>query len=71
VSKNLNAILLAILTLACNVNADASENQPNILFIFADDLSYETIGAHGLLDTIPRLKKAGSSGKKRSEKSAP
>jgi arylsulfatase A-like enzyme len=28
----------------------AESEKPNILFIFADDLSYETIGAHGLLD---------------------
>lgn len=28
----------------------APTEKPNILFIFADDLSYETIGAYGLLD---------------------
>ncbi|VGO12230.1 Arylsulfatase [Pontiella desulfatans] len=28
----------------------AETKKPNILFIFADDMSYETIGAHGLLD---------------------
>jgi len=50
VRKNLTVTILAILTLAFNFSADATKKQPNILFIFADDLSYETIGAHGLLD---------------------
>ncbi|MDF7799294.1 sulfatase-like hydrolase/transferase [Pontiellaceae bacterium B1224] len=27
-----------------------AETQPNIVFIFADDMSYETIGAYGMLD---------------------
>ncbi|MEP4078384.1 sulfatase-like hydrolase/transferase [Haloferula sp.] len=31
-------------------HAKASSGKPNILFIFADDMSFETIGAHGLLD---------------------
>jgi choline-sulfatase len=31
-------------------SAKVSSGKPNILFIFADDMSYETIGAHGLLD---------------------
>ena len=30
--------------------ASAEATKPNVLFIFADDMSYETIGAHGMLD---------------------
>lgn len=30
--------------------SNAAAEKPNILFIFADDMSYETIGAHGMLD---------------------
>ena len=38
--------------------SQAAAKQPNILFIFADDLSYETIGAHGMLDIdTPNLDK--------------
>ena len=37
---------------ACLIGATAmaASEKPNILFIFADDMSYETIGAHGMLD---------------------
>ncbi|QBG47311.1 DUF4976 domain-containing protein [Verrucomicrobia bacterium S94] len=47
----MNRIILAaaLLTLS-TVTAQAGTDKPNILFIFADDLSYETIGAHGMLD---------------------
>jgi choline-sulfatase len=38
--------------------AQAVPKQPNVLFIFADDMSYETIGAVGLLDIdTPNLDK--------------
>jgi choline-sulfatase len=30
--------------------ANAAQDKPNILFIFADDLTYESIRAHGMLD---------------------
>ncbi|VGO16259.1 Arylsulfatase [Pontiella desulfatans] len=33
-----------------SITALAETEKPNILFIFADDLSYETIGAFGILD---------------------
>lgn len=36
--------------LLCAFSVQAKPEQPNILFIFADDMSYETIGAHGMLD---------------------
>ena len=40
------------------VQAAQTEEQPNVLFIFADDLSYETIGAYGMLDIdTPNLDK--------------
>ena len=39
-------------------NAEPAESQPNILFIFADDMSYETIGAYKMLDIdTPNLDK--------------
>ena len=38
---------ICLLSIACMVQA---KQQPNILFIFADDMSYETIGAYKLLD---------------------
>jgi choline-sulfatase len=40
-------LALGIAGMACTV---AAAEKPNILFIFADDLSYETIGAYGMLD---------------------
>lgn len=40
-------IALLLLGLAA---AQAEPRRPNILFIFADDMSYETIGAYGMLD---------------------
>ena len=43
-----NALLATVLLgAAALVHA---EKKPNILFIFADDMSYETIGAYGMLD---------------------
>lgn len=53
----LNALLLGaglgVLSMACS-----AADKPNILFIFADDMSYETIGAYGLLDIdTPHLDK--------------
>jgi choline-sulfatase len=41
-------LLLAACLMSLVVFAESSK--PNILFIFADDLCYETIGAYGLLD---------------------
>jgi len=41
--------LLSLCALAFALSAGAGP-QSNILFIFADDMSYETIGAHGMLD---------------------
>jgi choline-sulfatase len=41
--------ILRFVLLLCALNLFASE-QPNIVFIFADDMSYETIGAYGMLD---------------------
>jgi arylsulfatase A-like enzyme len=40
----------ALLLLGITATSQAESEKPNILFIFADDMSYETIGAHGLLD---------------------
>ncbi len=59
--KRLLASALLLLGIAATslTNAD----KPNILFIFADDLSYETIGAYGLLDIdTPHLDKLVESG---------
>ncbi len=36
---------IGLLSMACS-----AAEKPNILFIFADDMSYETIGAYGMLD---------------------
>ena len=43
---------IALAASACGLSAvsAAQSEQPNILFIFADDLSFETIRAHGHLD---------------------
>ena len=42
---------LVIAALVCASSMTVAEaEQPNILFIFADDMSYETIGAAGMLD---------------------
>ena len=43
--KPLKAILLSFL--ACSVGMSADQKKPNIVFIFADDLSYETLGYVG------------------------
>ena len=49
-------VLLIAYLLGASVFADSAkplrqaQGRPNILFIFADDMSYETIGAHGMLD---------------------
>jgi choline-sulfatase len=44
--------------LALSVFAQAAPEKPNVLFIFADDMSYETIGASGMLDIdTPNLDK--------------
>lgn len=42
--------LLIGLCLLCMVGLAQAAPKPNILFIFADDMSYETIGAYGMLD---------------------
>jgi choline-sulfatase len=43
---------LILLSIAClaGVAAQAAPEKPNVVFIFADDMSYETIGAYGMLD---------------------
>ena len=47
--------LAGLMSIASCVNA---ANQPNVVYIFADDMSYETIGAHGMLDIdTPNLDK--------------
>ena len=47
------------------VSVAAAGSKPNILFIFADDMSYETVGAHGMLDIdtphLDTLVKSGTS----------
>ncbi|MDF7823553.1 sulfatase-like hydrolase/transferase [Pontiellaceae bacterium B12227] len=45
-----NKLILVLSALCMTSLSMAGERKPNILFIFADDMSYETIGAHGLLD---------------------
>lgn len=46
--KFLFVLLFTALTLSV-LGAD-DESKPNIVFIFADDMAYETIGAHGYID---------------------
>ncbi|WP_404310176.1 sulfatase-like hydrolase/transferase [Neorhodopirellula lusitana] len=49
--KRIQSIAIAALVaLTLAGSASAEQTKPNILFIFADDMSYETIGAYGLLD---------------------
>ena len=51
---------LILLSIAClaGVAALAAPEKPNVLFIFADDMSYETIHAYGMLDIdTPNLDK--------------
>eukprot|EP00903_Cladosiphon_okamuranus_P003977 g3975.t1 len=56
--------LIVALSLSAVAKLNAAE-KPNILFIFTDDQSYETIGAHGLTDidtpNLDRLVKEGAS----------
>jgi len=47
--KNVLQILAVICLLSLAGVAQAAP-KPNILFIFADDMSYETVGAYGMLD---------------------
>jgi len=46
-SKRIFSTFIALLFFSMALHA---EKKPNILFIFADDMSYETIGAFGMLD---------------------
>ena len=50
--KILSYFKLTLVASVCGLSAlsAATTEQPNILFIFADDLSYETIRAQGHLD---------------------
>ena len=50
--KILSLLKVALVGSACGLSvlSAAKTEQPNILFIFADDLSYETVRAHGHLD---------------------
>ena len=41
---------LFFVTFALSLSAALASDKPNILFIFADDLCYETISAHGYVD---------------------
>ena len=60
---NLNNFLLWIVTISCLSNLKAKK--PNILFIFADDQCYETVGGLGLTDIetphLDRLMNSGTS----------
>ncbi len=53
------------LALAGAVSLAGAAEKPNVLFIFADDMSYETIRAHGMLDidtpNLDRLVEHGTS----------
>tara|TARA_B110000285_G_scaffold108058_1_gene122755 strand:- start:5167 stop:6588 length:1422 start_codon:yes stop_codon:yes gene_type:complete len=52
--------LAGFMGIAACVNA---ANQPNVVYIFADDMAYETIGAHGMLDIdTPNLDKLAERG---------
>jgi choline-sulfatase len=54
--KRLNGIVLAQLVWCAGLHAEAEK--PNVVFIFADDMSYETIHAAGMLDIdTPNLDK--------------
>lgn len=48
----MNKISYFIITvcLIAGAAAGADDKQPNVLFIFADDMCYEAIGAHGIVD---------------------
>ncbi|MCM2371261.1 sulfatase-like hydrolase/transferase [Aporhodopirellula aestuarii] len=70
--KEMNMKLIAFCTLVLSTAtlsfAEAERphvevEKPNVLFIFADDMSYETIGAHGMLDIdTPNLDKLARRG---------
>jgi len=52
--------LAGLIGIAACVNA---VNQPNVVYIFADDMAYETIAAHGMLDIdTPNLDKLAERG---------
>ena len=50
--KILSLLKITLVASVCGLStlSATKTQQPNILFIFADDLSYETIRAHGHLD---------------------
>lgn len=56
---------LMLMGMICGAAVASFAGKPNILFIFADDMSYETIGAAGLLDIdtphLDRLVREGTS----------
>ncbi len=57
--RNLALVLVCLL----GVGVQAAPKKPNILFIFADDQSYETIGAHGNPEVkTPHLDRLATSG---------
>ncbi len=68
--SNMKLITLCTLVLAVESMSFAAADEPNVntakpnvLFIFADDMSYETIGAHGVLDIdTPNLDKLARRG---------
>ena len=57
--------LVALVSLAATVVRGAEAPSPNILFILADDQSFETVGARGLVDidtpNLDRLSRTGTS----------
>ena len=52
--------LAGLMSIASCVSAT---NQPNVVYIFADDMAYEALGAHGMLDIdTPNLDKLAERG---------
>ncbi len=57
------SLVFSSLALLAGGTALAETKKTNVLFIFADDMSYETIGAHGMLDIdTPHLDTLAESG---------
>jgi arylsulfatase A-like enzyme len=62
-NRSLYIILIICVTGFVNANAKAASRKPNILFIFADDQSHETIAAHGNDEVkTPNLDRLATSG---------
>ena len=64
-SKNMKLVGIIFSSISLILSSYGLDKSPNFLFIFADDMAYETINAYGLTDidtpNLDRLVKSGTS----------